>query len=230
MFPWQFQKHPVPDELQMSARCALQWATLVSLDRSTPPLPPPPPPPFGAKTKSVRLRPEGGVVQKWSIKSPYTVVGAKHFSLILFPRSLRPSRWVMMFRVFRVSQFSWVTRRAFPLDCKKNAVDHILHMAPEAFWQNLFLSSCFIKAQSVTISRNTFTLPNEMCFLFSDVHLRQVTSTNPAFTENVEHLYFCRIVIQWPPVDQCSITFWCENSPTCQPMFLTVVLHVSTFR
>lgn len=50
MFPWQFQKHPVPDELQMSSRCVLQQATLAGFDRSTPPLLQPPRPPFGAQS------------------------------------------------------------------------------------------------------------------------------------------------------------------------------------
>lgn len=81
MFPWKFQKHPVPDELQMLSRCDLQWAPLVGLDIS-----PPPPPPFGAEIKSIHL-----ILFRWfGVKRIQVMVGFKSFLINSLPRSLHP--------------------------------------------------------------------------------------------------------------------------------------------
>lgn len=140
MFPWQFQKHPLHDELQMLSRCALKWATLVGLDRSTPPLPPLLSlPPFRAKTKPIYAllwRWRGSNMVRCS-SSPYG--GCKEFlsdsahALYIHCDESPCAEWVS----FSLSDTGWL----FPLNCK-NAVDHkLLKCCSSIFFFTDFVSS-----------------------------------------------------------------------------------------
>lgn len=98
---------------------------------------------------------------------------------------------------------------------------------------NTFKRFCLTKALIINMSnwlKNIQHNDSSECLFF---YRELIIAINAALTEKLQHFSGCRRTdVQCPPVDQCSITSWCTNSPffnTVQPI-LTVVFHLMTFR